>query len=405
MITVPKEERDSLTHTSDLSNLRTLRVSELAECIVQSADRHALDEFHSRGLFEVTGRSLVTFGEFIEVWRIETSKNMGPRHRAGEIIDRAAQLVMDRWSRLPVETEASASPDRQEPEESASLPAQKRRETDCRKTLAAFTKLVHKDFAASPPGTEVELENREAALLRGLVFHQLGYCLKEARREEDSLTSRYEWRVNGSHVTVRFPKDFPGKQRRLWLEAHIGQFDPSDPREAGRIQAEIDAWFPKPGFVPLQENFAGDALAPPWEVDSPPFSRGVWSSSVQEFVADEKAAAIEVLPTAIRGLGVDGVRNLVLAILDNLVAGARTDAELAASHGLSRATFSRFAGREWLKDKRNGSRVPHLYVNIAKIIARVPWLVEAAESIGLWDRISAIASGSRMHQGDTDHGS
>ncbi|MCC6694870.1 MAG: hypothetical protein IT365_04475 [Candidatus Hydrogenedentes bacterium] len=404
-MTVQDRREDKLNRGLDARHLRMLRASELAGCIAENADRTALDEFHSRRLFEVAGRGLMTFGEFIEVWRIETSKSMGTRHRTGDIIDRATQLVMDRWSRLPVETEASVSPDHQEAEESASPPTRKLRETDCSKTFAAVTKLVHEDFAAKPPDTEAELESREAALLQGLVFHQLGYCLKEARREEDLLTSRYRWPVNGSHVTVRFPKDFPGKQRRLWLEAHIGQFDPSDSREAGRIQAAIDAWFPKPGFVALHENLAGDIPAPPWEVDLPLGFRGVRSSSVQEFVADEKAAGIEVLPTAIRGLGVEGVRNLVLDVLNNLVSGEFTDAALSSRHGLSRATFSRFAGREWLKSNSNRVQVPHLYVNIAKIVARVPWLLEAAKSVGLWERVSAIASGSRKHQGGTAHGS
>ncbi len=398
-----REESKTSTETPDHS---TARLSELATRVCLADDRVALNEFHGRKVFTSAGGAGMCLAEFIEAWRRQTLECMGSRGHGGEVIDRAAELLVDRWSLLPNFEETPADGESTTRLVSGGLVPSRRRETDCRKAFGAFTKLVREDFSANSPSSEVETEGREALLLRRLVLHQLGYCVKEARRERNSLTSRYDWPVNGSKVTLRFPRDFRGRRRREWLETHVGSFDLSNPAEAARIQAAIDAWFGKPAFVPLPEDLAADVPAS-WEgvEEEASENSGAGGLSVESFIADEKAAQIDGLPPSVQALGSAGVRDLVFAVLRNRVTGEFTAAKLAARHGLSESSFSRLAGREW--EKRSGActRIPILYVNIAQVVARVPWLRQAAESIGLWKRILEVAEGPGRHSEGSVHGS
>jgi hypothetical protein len=107
-------------------------------------------------------------------------------------------------------------------------------------------------------------------------------------------------------------------------------------------------------------------------------------------VAQEKADSIHLQRPAIRNLGRAKVKELVLAIFDNLLPGGKTEECLAAQYGLTKASHSRFAGSHWGQAVRDGMEhpIPDLWHNLCSLLVRIPVLVEAAQHAGVWEVVS-----------------
>jgi len=113
--------------------------------------------------------------------------------------------------------------------------------------------------------------------------------------------------------------------------------------------------------------------------------------TLYERVADEKSESFQEQRPAIRKLGREKVRQLVLRILDGYVEQGSKDIDIAKEFNLSKATFSRFAGRDWQKSKDGSSMVvPDLWLNMAKMINQDPYFSEAAIRLGIKDMVDMI---------------
>ena len=105
------------------------------------------------------------------------------------------------------------------------------------------------------------------------------------------------------------------------------------------------------------------------------------------FVADEKALRMAEQRPAIRRLGAEGLCALVHRVFDDVTSGGLGDGTVARAFGLSKATFSRFAGRCW---SPNGQRPPDLWLNVARALACFAPFRNAAHAARVWQEVQSV---------------
>jgi len=248
--------------------------------------------------------------------------------------------------------------------------------------------LTHQDNAHP-----LEVETIAAQILQRRVRHHTWLCCREARRSGNLARTRYAWRLPDGLIHVWMPAAVAGHGRRLWLEAHITDPDPSHPGESSRVQSIVDQHFGvtrvlsmanENGFPSIGSEFKGADL-----VDHLGDDRGAFDFA--ETVAQEKADRIEDMRPSIRKLGPDRLKHLVLYIFHALSTGSYNQQETASLFDLAEPSLSRFAGRDWSASEH----VPDLWVNCAQTLATHDEFVEAAINAGLWDAVARILECSR----------
>jgi len=236
--------------------------------------------------------------------------------------------------------------------------------------------------------SQIDEEIEVGRLFKKLVTKNIGYSWLEACRITERTFARYRWQVQGRHIELKRPSWMKGHVFRTWLERNI-DLNHLDRRG---IQEQINKTFgfgKHLDFDDLQERDTDVAVNPdPAEAEE----RAYLGKHLYERVADEKSGSIHEQRPAIRKLGREKVRQLVLRILDDYVEQGYKDIDIAKEFNLTKATFSRFAGRDWKKSGKDGSStvVPDLWLNIAKIINRDPHFSEAAIKLGIKDRVDMI---------------
>ena len=80
----------------------------------------------------------------------------------------------------------------------------------------------------------------------------------------------------------------------------------------------------------------------------------------------------------------------------NVALVAYEEKRLADAFGISRATFTRFAGSRWKMDA--DGRVPDLWANTAQTLAAHAPFMEAAEEAGVWNNVELILANRHCPQ-------
>ncbi|MBT3379368.1 MAG: hypothetical protein HN742_26450 [Lentisphaerae bacterium] len=352
----------------------------LAQRIARHSDRQALHEFHNeRTPFRRSHGSRMRFVEFLSLLR-----SVSARERPTELVDRAHDLTLDKFMRLPAESSAR----------DAGEGERGRLGIDCRRYFLAFSEAVN----GNGKGDELWDELTAANVLQNFVSRHFRLSLYECLRSTDR--TRYVWRVNGSEVTVLMPRGIAGSQRRAWLQAHVPNPDLSRPGGRDRIQVIIDESLGTQSFHsldaddgPLHLDGACEPAFDPWSGTS-----DVSMAGLAEAVANEKAANIDAQRTAIRALGPSKLRKLVLEIFAELSNGTYSGQTIAKRHGLSPPTFSRFAGlaaTSWKDTDANGPRIPDLWANTAYVLTMDPVFMEVVDAMGLLGVVNASARQAR----------
>ncbi len=381
----------SVVATQDYTSLRLVP---LVRKVVYEADRHALCELCGRSLFLLASGRRVSYAEYRDALLQNALANAMGRRQGTSVVESAFDLLTDRLVNLP-DGQSSCDGDC-----SFDGTAVWRSRIDCRNYLRGYLEIASEALEDSPALTPIELEEHAAQLLQKYVTHLLWYCMKEALRARNPLVSRYVWVYNGYKVTIWFPRSVRGAQRRDFLLSEIGAPESDMPEEVDRIQALIDRRFGTPGIFSYEELGMDKSDLQCFER----FPGGLSfddcdGSDAHEFIAKEKSATIGQQRRAIGSLGPDRLKALVLTVLENLENPLKSDAEIAQEYGLSKGTFSRFAGRKWREWRQwgNGGRVPDLFRNIGQLLARTARFVEAAKRIGLWNELNALGSGTAVH--------
>jgi hypothetical protein len=146
-------------------------------------------------------------------------------------------------------------------------------------------------------------------------------------------------------------------------------------------------------FVPFGEvpHIPNEEEILPWSPTGQPFA-----NSLAEAVAKEKVINIRRQRPAIRALDEKKLKQLILRIFKDLTSGKYEDRKVAGHFGLSKATFSRFAGSRWLSRELT---IPDLWRNTAEILSTQPIFKKVAISAGVWKQVkSTLGKGERGNQ-------
>lgn len=293
---------------------------------------------------------------------------VGGRHAA---LGTARDLTIDKFSRLPHDDGPEG--------------AGRKNGVDCRHYLGRYLSTVSKRSTAYSDATGIERERAAAKLLQRFVLRHFRLSCLEAKRRLNPARSRYVWHVAGRAIYVWMPKYMRGRQCKQWLDKNVDHPDPSQPGEQRRVQRIVDARLGTPLHVPLDCELDATSIRYPRHVSAPSaIEADVSVRGLAAVVADEKAETIDNQRPAVRALGADALRRLILRIFSDLSAERYEEKALAQAFGLSASTFSRFAGSRW--QLGSGRRPPDLWLNVAQTLSRQRPFMEAAEEAGVWQR-------------------
>jgi hypothetical protein len=314
--------------------------------------------------------------EYLETLKIWASDRSWPYSNAFEIADKAYDLTMDKFTNMPSAFESCG----QSRQSVGRKP--KRSGPNCRYYFKAFLHRMEQEFANNPPGSKIEEEMKAAAVLQRFVRRHFLLSLLEAKRSTNEFWSRYNWQIGDNSICVWMPKFLKGKDRRTWLEKNVKDPDPVRPGERERIQRIIGGRFVNMAYIPLQDNLTQD---PSDTIIDELMGRSQFGFSLARFVADEKSADIENQRTSIKNLGKEKLKHLVLRIFEDLDADTFQDQQIARDFGLSKSSFSRFAGSRW--NVAESSTIPDLWLNTAQVLSTQPEFREAAIEAGVWKAV------------------
>jgi hypothetical protein len=305
------------------------------------------------------------------------------------LMDCAHDLTVDKFTSLPAQLHGhknSSSPSKSKP-----------RATDCRNYYRAIMDQFDKWKKANPKAGKIDEELAMGVIFQRMVVKHFYLSIKECRRAQMPFMRRYLWKVKKGSIYLKCPIEVSGREFRKWLEENIPDPDPKRPNETETIQSRVHAYFSQGHFVAWDEKYVSDETA----VEHPKVLSNDQSESSRlgETVAREKAANIDELRPAIRKLGPEMLSSLILRIFKDLEDGVYEDNRIATAFGLSKATFSRFAGSDWSKkiDKKAVS-IPDLWLNTANILASDSAFMEIALSAGVLPKLQRI-----LKMGRTKH--
>jgi hypothetical protein len=328
-----------------------------------ASDQPALAELMSRPLLSFRGKR-VTLPQWVSS-QVERPKS---DWCGGDVIlELARDLLIDRFSRMPHEPDGK---------------------TDCRNYYRGFLDALPGEWFK--PESRRSLAQLEYAMRRfqGYVLRHWQFCLKEAQRREQKQLLAYDyWTESGSRVHLYVPACIPGPNRDRWLEQLAGPIEASD---KDRVQAKIDVWVEH--SLRERERTLRNELA------CDPFGTGIssfviehgWShDGLARTVASEKASAPERLRRSIALLGPEQIKQLVLRIFGDVLAGTYHPSAVAQDYSLHKSAMTRFAAARW-QPGDNGP-VPDLWSNTAQVLASQPRFRAALEEAGLDHLVQRLA--------------
>lgn len=352
-------------HISSNRPYRAEPLTRVVQRIVQDHDRAALSELHNhRTVFHMGEGTGLRLAEFVAVLR-EAAVADAWANDVERLFDCAYDLTIDKFANLPDEEGAKEG-------------------SDCRNYLAAFLRHLDGRKLVDVSSSPIEAEAQACRSLQSLVrFHFWTSCV-ECGRRINGLVRRYRWQVNGAALTLHMPTYLSAAECREWLIAHVPDVDPSRPGEQRRVQALADSLLQHCYVRPFSTIEQIQQLL----VEEENGLQSLGESFVQDLahaVAAEKSAFVHLQRPAIRSIGVNSLFKLVRRIFEDVQAGTYNEAALASEFGLSKATFSRFAGSQWQRDTNGGAHrvVPDLWRNTAQTLFNIPEFREAAQEAGI----------------------
>lgn len=358
-----------VTHTYERLSLR-----ELAERIVHLSDQPALTEFHNnRTPFRLHGSQPMRFVEFVETLCDRPQAAQCTNHNQ-LVLERARDLTIDKFTCLPNGQSGETAP--------------KTKGTDCRHYFQSVLNRMASWRENNPIANRLQGESAATKILQRQVVRSFRLSCMEAKRSCNPARHRYAWHVDSSVIYVWMPTHMPGRKCRTWLEANADTPDPVRPNERERIQAIIDNGLGIPRHVRFEN---ADSYGQVSDIE-----HDISVHGLAKAVADEKADNLYRQRTSIQELGKKALKKLILRIFQDISDECYEEKGLAEMFGLSRATFSRFAGSRWRM--RPSEQPPDLWLNVAQTMAHHTSFIEAAEEIGAWKQIENILNGSGTFQ-------
>lgn len=229
---------------------------------------------------------------------------------------------------------------------------------------------------------QIQNEMNAEKIIKSTIIRHIKYSWLEVCRRTNRVYKRYRWELPSGTIELKKPLGIEAREFRKWLEKNIIDPKPELKNEKYRIQREIDGWFGHSAEVDYQELenkiFQNEKL----------ILDGEYPEDFISLISTEKSESIDKLRPAVRALGKIKVKELVGKILIAIMNDENNDNSIAKEYKLSKATYSRFAGRKW--EEGPIINIPDLWANIASIVVRDPVVMELAISLGLKSVIQAI---------------
>ena len=358
------------------SPTQSFSLVDLVGRIAENSDHEARDVFLLGRYFHTQDKPELRLAEYVDTLRIRASGRICPTGNGFETADKAYDITIDKFSHLPAVSEPCRKP------LSANQQKVKREGPDCRKYFKAFKERLERKFREKPPKGQLDEERQASAALQRFIRRHFYLSLRDAERSANTFWSRYNWKLGNHSLCLWLPKSFKGAERLHWLEKNVKDPDPTRPGERERIQGIIGRRLLSMAFVPFQDDIGIDPTESIIEEIS---GEKRFELSLVRYIAMEKCAEINNQRRSIRRLGKDALRALILRIFEDLDAGTFQDNRIAKDFGLSKATFSRFAGSRWQSSET--TTIPDLWLNTAQVLAGRPEFKEAAIKTGVWPQV------------------
>jgi hypothetical protein len=240
------------------------------------------------------------------------------------------------------------------------------------------------------PKWEYEVEARVEKTFRNHVIGQIKQSWLETLREKNKLYRRARRPISGKKVELKKPYWIEKRAFRKWLKKNINP-DWSQKGEKERIQNMIYNQYGYGNIVSIEDqtdrNYALATFMEPIDYKE----KVERKEYLVRTIADEKADSIEQQRPAIRNLGKEKLKQLVFKILNNITKRGYKDIEIAHEFKLTKATFSRFAGKFHKKRKIGDSPIiPDLWENIAQFVIKDPYFIQIAADLEINEIIKLI---------------
>ncbi len=344
-------------------NYSKFSLHDLLVLIVVENDLSALQELHDkRTVFQYGHQSRLLLAEYLKCLKDSTSVK-----GSCQFVDQAYDYTIDKFSNIPKMSVC------QKYNGKSTGP-------DCRKYYQAIVNDISKESSKN-----LLTDLLSARKLQGLVTRHFFLSLREIKRSSHS--SRYNWKLPNGSISVTMPKSISGSRRLVWLQQNITDPNPKCVEEQQRIQEIINQ-----RLGTGEPVYLDNSKLPGWCVANAVYSQkqrfkvnGVdFIDTVAEAVAEEKSQRISLQRKAIKVLGKQRLKTMILRIFEDLGNGNYKDIRICTAYGISKATFSRFAGSRWNKN------IPDLWSNLAQVIATNHSFIETARNAGVWDRINHV---------------
>ena len=346
---------------------------ELIRLVVFASDRNALAELLDARRPFFHGGKHIRLSEFL--WQLREGElgRRGSKKTIDEVTENTYDLTLSKFSDLPLTKLDSEI-------QSESTEKLKQKQTDCRNYYRVVLDKMGQWRTENPTATSLDEEQAVSELMQRLVVTHFYLSRLEEMRKTRPFATRYAWKVSGSTISLWYPTEMPVKVFREWLEhqAPNAAHDPNQLRS--RLQSEIDSYLFRNRFISIDELADKEDVSENSGIGHDPMM-GAFPSLLARVVALEKVNHIDELRPAIKSLGKKTLEQLILRIFGDLVDERFEDGVIANDFGLSKATFSRFAGSHWREKLtgEEGDAIPDLWRNTAKVVATDPIFLEAAQ--------------------------
>jgi hypothetical protein len=367
---VSNEEKE---HCKDLMGEPTVR---LIRRIVEDSDALALRVLmETRRLFYLLHEPPLLLPEFLMKLRDRMAPLEESDAKDCRLADCTYDLTVAKYSNFPQPIKESSDTETQ------SLIGTG---VDCRNYYRAFLHTFMKQRKHKEIKSQSQEELEAGKLLQKLIWRNFWWSRKECERETP-FSIRYAWEVDGVKIYLRYPAYMTPKDFKAWLEKNVKDLNPRAPDEKKRIQSLIDEKLRRGHHVSLVESGIVRTLKAKEEPCSIETQEGYrFGRNLADTVAQEKVEKFENLRPAIKALGQDIVRKLIIQIFSEIEHGDYEITRLASQYGISKSTLSRFAGTMWveIQDDVEIVTVPDLWKNTAEVLAENPVFLDTVLASG-----------------------
>jgi len=272
---------------------------------------------------------------------------------------------------------------------------------DCRNYYRAILSKLLKRKDAGRYSSQAEEESDVAKVVLNMVYNNYFRSEQECKRHSP-FSIRYTWEVDGIKLYLWYPSYMTAKKFKAWLEENVKDVNPKAPDEQKRIQSLINATFSTGSYVSIDEPTVQRISGKEDAASSVEFYEGFgFVGSLADTVAQEKIENIDELRPGIKKLGKRTIERLILQIFPKLSAGEYEAVRLAEQYGISKATFSRFAGSKWVEKIGDTDfvKIPDLWRNTAKILAGNRVFMETVLTSGFACKLEEILAYIKNQEG------